>query len=134
MDAELPVTVVTGPVVRASLAPEADRRRKQAAAHDLATEAWSEAGLRSPIGGLAERVRGSGKRRKNPAEYRRSQQVALRRRQEETYQKNLRGAARPAYDGSRYFPHQGPRECARRVRQAEKAALGASQRGVCQGV
>ena len=87
--------------------------------HEAAQTAWDADGKRSPTSGLGERVRGSNQPRiKNPdwLAYRQSTRNAFRNRQAADVKRAKRTEPYPK-DESRYFPHQGPRECARRLRQ-----------------
>jgi hypothetical protein len=82
------------------------------AAHEAACAAWDDAGKKSRVDGLAARIRGSGKPAKTQAQRSAERSLMVQRAQ---------AAYRPRYipfvDDSSYFPHQGPRECARRRRQ-----------------
>ena len=82
--------------------------------HEAAQTAWDADGKRSPTSGLGERVRGSGKPQTEAQKQ--SKRNALRNRQAADVKKAKRTEPYPK-DESRYFPHQGPRECARRLRQ-----------------
>lgn len=86
------------------------------AACTVAREAWADIGRHSRVDGIAERIRAA----KVPAPMneakRQSERAAMQRRLKSVYDAN-RVSYRRAPDNSRYFPHQGPRECARRRRQ-----------------
>lgn len=78
-----------------------------------AREAWADIGRHSRVDGIAERIRAA--KSPSPANEakRQSERAAMLRRLKSAYQANLLPYQRAA-DDSRYFPHQGPRECARR--------------------
>jgi hypothetical protein len=99
------------------LAPPRDVSVKRQAEHDRASEAWADTRWKSPTAGLAELARGSGPRHRSE-EHRRSEQAALKKRQDRALADNVRPYVRPV-DHSRYFPHQSDQECARRVRQGK---------------
>jgi len=71
---------------------------------------------RSPVDGLAERIRAAKHPKPLNAAKRVAERKAFRARQIVALKTNTSPYQRPAQVGS-YFPHQGPRECERRRRQ-----------------
>jgi len=95
-------------------------QRQKQAAHDDATSAWltkrpGGGYPKSRTAGLGELVRNE----KNPPNRLRHPEL-LRARHKARQVKAYTASLLPPFkmkDDSRYFPHQGPRECARRIRQ-----------------
>lgn len=86
-----------------------------------ASEAWGQTSHRSPADGIAERIRAARTPRPASAARRQSERDAMMRRIARAYAAERHPSHRQK-DDCRYFPHQGPRECARRVRQASLSA------------
>lgn len=89
----------------------------QQSAQDAARAAWAVSSRQSRVEGIADRIRCARNPKPiNPAK--RAAELELdRRRRDAAYRANK--VSVPFHgDDTRYFPHQGVRECARRVRQA----------------
>ena len=97
-------------------------QNQKAEAHARAQEAWDAVerkkggSPRRAVSGLAERIRGSNRKPKT-AEHKRAEREAMHRQMAQTLKRNTRTFQPARIDDSKYLPHQGPRECARRVRQ-----------------
>lgn len=98
-----------------------DVRRARNLAHDRASEMWGESRKLSPIGGLAELVRGNDM--PIPLHVKMANRAAFQRRNAESVAQNTRRVEYKVKGSDRYFPHQGPREIARRVRQMDYGIL-----------
>ena len=102
---------------------DAKERRRRQAAHDDATEAWSKTGRYARVYGLGDMIRSVGRsaaiRKVMPPEARKAKQVRHKARLREVRASNVHPQPwNPRkLDRSRYFPHQGEREIARRTRQ-----------------
>lgn len=99
-----------------------DVRRKRNVAHERASEMWAHPfRYQSPIGGLAELVRGEDM--PVPAHIKAANRAAFRRRNAESVAAATRYEQYKPKGSDRYFPHQGPREIARRARQMDYGIL-----------
>lgn len=96
-------------------------RRMRNLAHDRASELWADAKIVSPIGGLAERVRGNDLPK--TAEAKARERIRFAERNAQSINRATRRYPWPAPSGQAYLPHSGKREAARRLRQAAKIII-----------
>ena len=93
-----------------------NRVSNQQIAHAAASEKWQADGKRSPTAGLAYARKPPGKPQ---LAYTRQTNVLKNKAQLKQIYKAALRVEKYAVKDSRYFPHQGPAECARRRKQME---------------